>query len=95
MQAQADDSAVLDLSGQQDIRFRARGSQGSYTLMLFGDGVAMPFRTPFDVSNDWRDIRVPLSAFAGADLSAVMGLAWVRNDIVDNFELVLDDIEIE
>ncbi len=95
LQPLEDTTSLLDLSAHSDVRFRARGREGSYTLMLFGDGVAMPFRTTFDVAEAWRDVSVPLSAFTGADLSRVTGLAWVRNDIIDNFELVLDDIKIE
>lgn len=94
-QAASPEGEMLDLSDRTTISFRVRGTPGRYTLMLFTNGVMMPFRTPFEVIDDWTEVRVPLAVFTGAERSEVVGFAWVRTDPIDSFEMVLDDVRIQ
>jgi len=94
-QVAAPGGAMLDLSARTQLQFRVRGSRGSYTLMLFTNGVMMPFRTQFEVRADWSEVAISLATFSGAELTEVVGFAWVRTDLIDSFEMVLDDIRIQ
>lgn len=85
--------SAVDLSGRKAIQLKVRGTPGEYVLvMLHGEGQVAA--VPIEVSDDWRDINVPLTQFAGADLTRVMSFG-ISNSRVGRFQFDLDDVAIE
>lgn len=86
-----------DLSEFSKVSFAVRGTPGTYQLQLFSAGSMLPVVTDFTVSNDWQVITMPLSQFAGAELSAISMLLWSAsvNAPQATYFLELDDIKVE
>lgn len=83
----------VDLSARKAIRLNVRGVPGNYVLVvLHGEGQAAV--VPIDVGADWREVRVPLARFEGADLTRVMSLG-VSNSRTGRMQFDLDDVAIE
>ncbi|RVU42055.1 hypothetical protein EOE67_02405 [Rheinheimera riviphila] len=85
-----------DLSTFTTVSFAIRGTPGTYQLQLFSAGSMMPVGADFSVSNDWQVIKMPLSQFAGAELSAISMLLWSASPHASKPEyfLELDEIHI-
>ncbi len=83
----------VDLSTRKAISLKVRGAPGNYVLVvLHGEGqVAV---APIEVGDDWREIRVPLDRFEGADLTRVISLG-VSNSRAGRIQFDLDDVAIE
>ncbi len=85
-----------DLTAFTDVSFAVRGTPGSYQLQLFSAGSMLPVVADFTVSNEWQVITMPLSQFAGAELSAISMLLWSApaNAPQPEYFLELDEIKI-
>jgi len=55
---------------------------------------AMPAMQSFDAGSGWTEVRLPLSGFAGADLTQVRGIAWTAGQPEGAFAFALDDVEL-
>jgi imidazolonepropionase-like amidohydrolase len=86
-----------DLTAFTHVSFAVRGTPGSYQLQLFSAGSMLPVVADFNVSNDWQVINMPLSQFAGAELSAISMLLWSApaNAPQPEYFLELDEIYIK
>lgn len=86
-----------DLTAFTHVSFAIRGTPGSYQLQLFSAGSMLPVVVDFNVSNDWQVINMPLSQFAGAELSAISMLLWSApaNAPQPEYFLELDEIYIK
>jgi imidazolonepropionase-like amidohydrolase len=85
-----------DLSARKDLVFRVRGDGRTYSAMLFS-GVqmqSMPSVKPFVAGPEWTVVRIPLSAFNGADLSRVRGFAFTAGQPQGAFAFQIDDVEL-
>lgn len=85
-----------DLSAFSKVSFAVRGTPGSYQLQLFSAGSMLPVVADFKVNNDWQVITMPLSQFAGVELSAISMLLWSApaNAAQPAYFLELDEINI-
>jgi len=54
----------------------------------------MPSRHAFVARPDWKQYRIPLSAFDGSDGSDVLGIAFVAGPSPGKFAFELDDVEL-
>lgn len=86
---------LADLSSRKDLVFRVRGDGRRYTLMLFHGNQQMPSMQMFETTAEWKEVRVPLKNFPGADLSRVRGIAFTAGNPEGAFTFVLDDVRIE
>lgn len=87
----------VDLSGRSTLVFRLRGDARPLQVMLFS-GVqmqAMPSTRIVQVTGEWTEVRIPLSAFQGADLARVRGIAFTATFPVGAFAFQLDDVAVE
>jgi len=86
----------VDLSSRTELVFQVRGDGRTYSAMLFsGASVqAMPSVQSFVAGPAWTEVRLPLAAFQGGDLSQVRGVAFTAGQPLGTFELFLDDVAL-
>ncbi|TYT27037.1 amidohydrolase family protein [Luteimonas viscosa] len=86
----------VDLSARRELVFQVRGDGRTYSAMLFsGPSMqGMPSVQAFTAGPQWREIRLPLSAFAGGDLSRVRGIAFTAGAPQGAFEFRIDRVEL-
>lgn len=67
-----------NLSAKKELSFWARGTPGSYNLMLStGSANSMPLYAPFVIGKQWKEYHIPLAAsFPNADWKQVVYLAF-------------------
>ena len=84
-----------DLSGKTELTFWARGTPGSYNLMLStGSAQSMPVYSAFVVTKQWKEYRVPLAtSFPNADWKKVVYLAFSAAT-PGKFQFDLDQVEL-
>ncbi|WP_202843142.1 CIA30 family protein [Luteimonas saliphila] len=86
----------VDLSARKELVFQVRGDERTYSAMLFSGASmqGMPAVQTFTAGPEWREIRLPLSAFAGGDLSQVRGIAFTAGQPQGAFEFRIDRVEL-
>lgn len=87
---------AVDLSERSELVFHARGDGRTYQVMLFSGASeqAMPSMQPFVAGPEWREVRLPLSAFAGADPSRLRGIAFAAGLPEGAFAFRIDGVEL-
>lgn len=94
----ADWSALRDLSGLEHVSFDVRGTAGTYRFMVFGEAMnAPPAEGTFEVTPDWKQVRLPLTAVRGLDPRAVraVGVSATLNGESKSFEVLIDNVRFE
>ncbi len=86
---------LADLSSRSELVFHARGDGRRYQLMLFHGSQQMPSMQSFEAGPDWKEIRVPLKGFNGADLSRVRAIAFTAGQPEGAFAFRLDRVELK
>lgn len=86
----------MDLSARTDLVFHVRGDGRRYAAMLFSgpSAQALPSIVPFQSSSEWREVRLPLSAFAGGDPSQLRGIGFTAGEPAGAFSFQIDGIEL-
>ncbi len=86
----------VDLSTRRELVFHVRGDGRRYSAMLFSGAspTGMPSMQSFDAGSAWTEVRLPLTGFAGADLSQVRGIAWTAGQPQGSFVFALDDVAL-
>jgi imidazolonepropionase-like amidohydrolase len=87
---------AVDFSNRKELVFKVKGDGRDYSAMLFSGATAqgMPVTARFKSTIDWTEVRLPLSQFAGADLSKLRGLAFTASLPAGAFEFMIDDVEL-
>ncbi|ANB19183.1 CIA30 family protein [Dokdonella koreensis] len=86
----------VDLSARRELVFLARGDGREYNAMLLSGPTmqGMPAIRTFVAGPDWTPVRLPLSAFGGADLSRVRGIGFTAGDPPGRFRFQVDQVEL-
>lgn len=86
----------VDASSRRELVFQARGDGRTYQAMLFsGPSMQrMPAMQPFTAGADWSEVRIPLSAFTGADPAMLRAVAITAGLPEGEFELFIDQVEL-
>lgn len=86
----------VDASARSELVFQARGDGRSYHVMLFsGPSMqSMPSMQSFTAGAEWSEVRIPLSAFAGADPATLRAVAFTAGLPEGAFELYIDQVEL-
>ncbi len=86
----------MDLSTRRELVFHVRGDGRTYNAMLFSGASAqgLPSLQTFVAGREWREVRLPLSGFAGGDLSQVRGIALTAGQPLGAFEFHIDDVAL-
>ncbi len=87
---------AVDLSARHEIVFQVRGDGREYSVLLLSGAneQGMPAMQSFVAGPDWKEIRLPLSAFAGADSSIVRGIGFSAGPPLGEFRFELDRVEL-
>lgn len=86
---------LADLSSRSELVFHARGDGRRYQLMLFHGSQQMPSMQSFEAGPEWKEIRVSLKAFNGADLARVRGIAFTAGQPEGAFAFRIDRVELK
>lgn len=87
----------VDLSGRTELVFKARGDGRTYSVMLFSGAQmqSMPSMKNFVAGPEWKEVRLPLANFSGADLVRVRGFAFTAGQPLGAFAFEIDDVEVK
>lgn len=93
----AEPMAPVDLSARAELRFHARGDGRAYQVMLLsGPSMqGMPALQTFVAGEEWSPVRLPLSGFAGADLTRVRGIGFSAGAPAGAYSLRIDEVELK
>jgi imidazolonepropionase-like amidohydrolase len=86
-----------DFASRKELVFKARGDGRTYSVMLFS-GVqmqSMPSIKTFVAAAEWKEVRIALADFAGADLARVRGFAFTAGQPAGTFAFEIDDVEVK
>jgi hypothetical protein len=91
------DFSPQDASALRTLRFAARGDAADYAVLLLSgaSGNMPPAVQRFRAGPEWRDHAFELSSFAGADLTRLRAIAIVALGPAGEFELLIDDVELQ
>jgi hypothetical protein len=66
-------------------------------VMLFSGAQmqSMPRMKAFTAGSEWKEVRIPLADFNGADLVRVRGLAFTAGQPMGAFAFEIDDVEVK
>lgn len=86
----------VDASSRRELVFQARGDGRSYQVMLFsGPSMqSMPAMQSFVAGPEWREVRIPLADFAGADLATLRAVAVTAGLPEGAFQFDIDQVEL-
>lgn len=89
--------AAVDFARRSTLIFKVRGDARTLAAMLFSGAAdqRMPALATFRATPDWSEVRLPLVAFGGADLSQLRGLAFTAGLPAGPFTFAIDDVRIE
>jgi hypothetical protein len=84
-----------DLSAKKELSFWARGTPGSYNLMLStGSANSIPLYSPFAITKEWNEYHIPLAtSFPNADWKQVIYLAFSAGN-PGKFQFDLDQVTL-
>ena len=91
---------AVDYSQQKELIFWVKGDdkdKRQYSVMAFSNTAAVgaPPAQTFQVSAEWKQIRLPLQGFEGLDLSHVAGFSFNASAPQGRFSFMIDNIEIK
>ena len=86
---------LADLSSRSELVFHARGDGRRYQLMLFHGSQQMPSMQSFEAGPEWKEIRIPLKGFNGADLACVRAIAFTAGQPEGAFAFRIDRVELK
>jgi imidazolonepropionase-like amidohydrolase len=89
--------AAVDFARHATLIFKVRGDARTLSAMLFSGSASqrMPALVSFQATPEWSEVRLPLAAFGGADLSQLRGLAFTAGLPAGPFTFAIDDVRIE
>lgn len=84
------------VSARSELVFWARGDGRAYNAMLFSGPSAqgMPSLQAFTSGPEWREVRLPLADFAGADPALLRGIAFTAGQPAGAFAFRIDRVEL-
>lgn len=87
---------AVDLSARHEIVFQTRGDGREYSvLLLSGESEqGMPAMHGFVAGPDWKEIRLPLAAFSGADPGMLRGIGFSAGMPVGDYRFEVDQVEL-
>lgn len=84
-----------DLSSRSELVFHARGDGRRYQLMLFHGSQQIPSMQSFEAGPEWKEIRIGLKGFDGADLARVRAIAITAGQPEGAFAFRIDRVELK
>ena len=87
---------AVDLSARREIVFQARGDGREYNVLLMSGATeqGMPAMQGFVTGPDWKEVRLPLAAFAGADTGMLRGIGFSAGLPAGEYRFEVDQVEL-
>jgi imidazolonepropionase-like amidohydrolase len=83
----------VDFSKFTELVFWARGDGREYQVMMFATRFGnIPQSQPFAAGPEWREVVIPLKAFAGMDGSDVRGILFSADAKPGSFSFAIDNV---
>jgi imidazolonepropionase-like amidohydrolase len=90
--------SAVNFANRKEITFWIRGDGRTYQVMLFsGQSMQEPPSYQFVATSkdEWKQVRIPLDQFAGADISRLFAVAIVASSPIGSFDALIDSFGIE
>ncbi|GAA0721119.1 CIA30 family protein [Dokdonella soli] len=86
----------IDFSSRKEIVFWTKGDDRDYSVLLFSGTAAsgIPRMQPFHAGTEWKQVRVPLAAFAGGDPARLRAIGFTAGGATGAFGFLIDRVEI-
>ncbi len=86
----------VDFSARKALVFHARGDGRTYQAMLFSGPSAqgMPSLRTFVAGPEWKQVRIPLADFAGADPKLLRAIAFTAGAPAGRFAFRIDRVDL-
>ncbi len=85
-----------DYSARRELVFQLQGDGRAVRIMLFSGASTqgMPSIHAVESGPEWREVRVPLSDFRGADPAQLRAIAFTAGDPAGAFRFLVDGVEL-
>ncbi len=85
-----------DYSARRELVFQLQGDGRPLRIMLFSGASTqgMPSIRAVESGPEWREVRVPLADFGGADLARLRAIAFTAGDPAGTFRFLVDGVEL-
>lgn len=86
----------VDYAARSELVFQVRGDGREYRAMLFSGASeqSIPSMQEFTAGLQWREVRLQLADFAGADLSLLRAIAFSAGQPAGAFRFQIDRVEL-
>ena len=86
----------VDYAARRELVFHARGDGRALRVMLFSgpSAQAMPSMLEFVAGSEWREYRMPLADFSGADPALLRAVAFCAGEPAGAFRFRIDRVEL-
>lgn len=87
---------AVDLSASREIVFQTRGDGREYNVLLLSgeNQQGLPAMQAFVAGPEWREVRLALASFSGADSGKVRGIGFSAGLPVGEYRLEVDQVEL-
>jgi imidazolonepropionase-like amidohydrolase len=90
------ESPNVDYSNAKTLAFWAKGDGRTYNVMAFSSASGgIPPTQTFIAGPQWQEIRLPLNAFDGLELTSVTGFSFNAGAPEGSFRFMIDNVEIK
>jgi len=86
--------STLDISAKKILSFQVRGDGKPYTFMIFTGASYIPLMQAVETGPEWREVKLELAKYDGADFAHVKGFALVSM-ASGPFQFQIDDLRLE
>jgi hypothetical protein len=87
---------AIDLSAKHGIHFWTKGDGHTYAVMIFSRSHGMmPLTQNFVAGPEWKEVRLPFSAFAGYDGHDLISVAFAAANPPGAFSFLLTGVAFE
>ncbi|HUQ08864.1 MAG TPA: ABC transporter permease [Steroidobacteraceae bacterium] len=86
--------STIDISAKKTLSFQVRGDGKDYTLMIFTAASYIPLMQAVSTGPEWREVKLDLSKYVGADFKHVKGFGIVAM-AMGPFRFQVDDLRLE
>lgn len=86
----------VNYSNAKELVFWVKGDGRKYSVMALSkaSAVGIPPSQDFETSQEWKEIRLPMSGFVGLELTSVSGFSFNAIASEGNFRFMIDNVEI-
>ena len=87
---------AVDLSARHEIVFQTRGDGREYSVLLLSghNEQGLPSMQGFVAGPEWKEVRLPLSTFAGADPAMLRGMGFSAGLPAGDYRFEVDHVEL-